>query len=81
MGLILTIAFNLTLPQVFGIYGLAVAKSLVAIIVSTRLLTLLVKKHDEVNLQLVKTNLPGIIIPSLVMLAAVLLIKYFSVYR
>lgn len=76
LGLILTIAFNLTLPLVFGIYGLAIAKSLVAIIISTRLLWELVRKHDEINIGFVKANLPGIVIPSFIMLAVVLLARY-----
>lgn len=76
MGLILMIVFNIVLPQVFGIYGLAMAKSLVAIIVSTRLLWQLVKKHEEIKLGQFKTNLPGIGGASLIMLAVMFLVRY-----
>lgn len=76
LGLILMIAFNIALPQVFGIYGLAIAKSLVAIIVSTRLLWQLVKKHEEIKLGQFKKNLPGIVGASLIMLSVMFFIRY-----
>lgn len=73
MGVVLNIVLNLTLPHFMGVMGLAIATSITAIFISTRLLWLLKKKHEDIELSEFLGNLKGIII-STVFLIGILLV-------
>lgn len=73
IGVLLNIILNVTLPFIWGVNGLAIATTLTAIIISTRLLFQLSKKNDFVELTILFKNLGKILLASLVMFAAILI--------
>lgn len=70
IGVVINIVLNLTLPFVMGVQGLALATSISAIVITTRLMVLLTKQHGELKLNGLFSNIPGIIVSSLVMFIA-----------
>lgn len=77
IGVILNIILNLTLPFVMGVNGLALAASITSIYITTALITLLMKKHQDLNLKYYFSNLKGIIIASVAFLIAMITCKVF----
>lgn len=51
VGVLINLVLNLTLPFVMGINGLALATALSAIYITTMLVILLLKKHQEFHLK------------------------------
>lgn len=76
IGVIINIVLNLTLPFIMGVQGLALATSISAIVITTRLMYLLVKRYDKLELKDLFLNLPGIVLASSVMLITTLGLKY-----
>ena len=70
IGVVINIVLNLTLPFIMGVQGLALATSISAIVITTRLMFLLNKHHCELTLSGLLSNIPGIIVSSIVMLIA-----------
>jgi len=77
IGVVLNIVLNLTLPFVMGVNGLAFATSICAIFITLRLLVLLTKKHEELNLSDLFANFKGIITSTVVMFGIVFLFRLF----
>ena len=75
IGVVINIVLNLTLPFVMGVQGLALATSLSAVVITSRLLVLLTKKHEEIELNSLFSNFTGIIIASIIMFGAVYAFK------
>lgn len=72
MGVVLNIVLNLTLPHFLGVLGLAIATSITAIFISTRLLWLLKRKHQDIELSSFLRNLKGILISTVVLICVLL---------
>lgn len=79
IGVILNIILNLTLPYLWGVNGLAIATSVTAIFISIRLLALLKKKHQDINLESFYKNLKGILLSTLLLVALLFLAQKFGV--
>lgn len=77
LGICLNIILNLSLPFILGVNGLALATSITAMFISTRLLYQLVKKHKMINLGAFKGTLPGISISAFVMGCVILLQRMY----
>lgn len=77
IGVVINIVLNVTLPFVMGVQGLALATSISAIIITTRLMVLLTKQHGELKLKGLFSNMPGIIVSSLVMFLATYAFRFF----
>lgn len=75
IGAVLNIVLNLTLPIFWGVQGIAIATSLTAIFISSRLIQLLVKKHEEVKLNYFYKNFLGIAFASMVVLVSTYIIR------
>lgn len=78
-GAIINVVLNVTLPFFMGVQGLALASSLTAMYITSRLLILLVKKHPEIQLEFFFTNLKGISLSSVVMFGALFILQQFVV--
>lgn len=76
IGVVINIILNVTLPFVMGVQGLALATSITAVIITSRLLLLLTRKHDEMKLSDLFSNFPGLLISTVVMLVSTILFKY-----
>ena len=68
IGVVLNIVLNVTLPFIMGLKGLALATSITACFISLRLLYLLIKKHQALNLAQLFSNLKPIIITNILLL-------------
>lgn len=77
IGVFINLALNLTLPLVMGINGLALATALSAIYITTMLVILLLKKHQEFHLKFFFKNLKGIVISTLVSTVTMMVCRYF----
>lgn len=77
IGVVINIVLNLTLPFVMGVQGLALATSISAIIITTRLMVLLTRQYGELKLKGLLSNMPGIIVSSLVMFLATYAFRLF----
>lgn len=75
IGVVINIVLNVTLPFVFGVQGLAIATSLTAAIISSRLIFQLIKKHDGINLIDFKKNIIPIAVASVIMVTGLLLLE------
>lgn len=75
IGVVINIILNLTLPIVMGVQGLALATSLSAVVITSRLLVLLTKKHEEIILKSLFSNCPGIVLAALIMFATIYAFK------
>lgn len=78
IGFIINIALNLTLPFIIGVQGLAISTSITAVIISIGLMVRLLKKHKEIELGILKSNIFRIIPPSLLSTALCLIALYFT---
>ncbi len=76
-GAVINIILNLLLPYFIGVHGLALATSVTAIFITTRLLYDLVHKYPEMNLVDLFNNSKGIIISSAIMLILLRIFKEF----
>ncbi len=70
IGVIINVVLNLTLPYAMGVNGLALATSLTSIYITTALVLLLIKKHNDLSLRYYFSNVKGIVISSAVALSA-----------
>ena len=77
VGVLINLVLNLTLPFVIGINGLALATALSAIYITTMLVILLLKKHQEFNLTGFFKNFKGIVVASVVTAVAMVVCRYF----
>ena len=77
IGVVINIVLNLTLPFVMGVQGLALATSISAIIITMRLMILLTKKHCELRLNGLFSNMKGIIVSSLVMFIVTYAFRFY----
>lgn len=77
LGVIINIVLNLTLPWFLGVQGIALSTSLSAIFISMRLLWLLTRKDESINLNDFFKNLKGVGISSVIMFAAVMVFECF----
>lgn len=78
IGVILNILLNLTLPFFLGVNGLAIGTSLTAIVISLRLLHVITKKNESINLHSFLSNLSKILLASIVMCAVILFYRDMS---
>ena len=76
VGVLINLVLNLTLPFVMGINGLALATALSAIYITTMLVILLLKKHQEFHLKGFFKNFKGIVIASFITALVMLTNKY-----
>lgn len=81
IGMILNIVLNVTLPFIWGVNGLAIATTVTAIIISSRLIYQLSKKNEFIELTFFFKNLGKIILASLVMFVVVLVINKFLFFN
>jgi len=79
IGVILNIILNLTLPYLWGVNGLAIATSVTAIFISIRLLALLKKKHQDINLLAFYQNLKGIVFSSVILASILWVTQNFDI--
>lgn len=78
LGVIINIIFNITLPFILGVEGLAIATSMTAAIISCRLLVLLVKRNDGISLSYFKKNILPVTVASGLMLISLLVMERFT---
>ncbi len=75
LGVTINIVLNVTLPWILGVQGLAISASISAMFISIRLLWLLKKKHKGIDLSVFFSNLKGIVLPSLIVLAVLFIVE------
>lgn len=78
MGVLLNIILNLSLPWFLGVKGLALGTSFSVMFISIRLLWLLTKKVDGINLQYFFQSLKSIVVASILVFITLLLIREFT---
>lgn len=67
IGLIINVILSISIPFVIGVNGLALASSITAAFIAVRLILILQKKHEEINLHEVWNNVVRCIPPSIIM--------------
>ena len=79
IGILINVAFNLTLPFVLGVKGLALGTSFTAMFISLRLLFLLKKNYQQIQLDYFQKNVVGITFATLVM--TVIVFAFYYIYH
>lgn len=74
-GIVLNILLSVTLPFILGVEGLAIAASVSAAFISIRLVLLLLKKHQEIELNYFYLNAKRLILPSISMVIGIIGIR------
>ena len=77
IGVIINVVLNLTLPFVMGVNGLALATSITSIYITSALVLLLIKKHNDLSLKYYLSNVKGIVLSSVIALSAMIACKIF----
>lgn len=78
IGAALNIVLNLSLPFVLGINGLALSTTITAIYVTSSLMWQMIKKYKEINMKVFFSNLKGIVISGMMMLAFILVFHHLA---
>ena len=77
IGIFINLVLNLLLPPIMGINGLALATALSAIYITSMLVILLLRKHQEFNLTEFFKNFKGIVAASVITAIIMVFCKYF----
>lgn len=77
IGVLLNIVLNITLPFIVGVEGLALGTSFTAMFISLRLLFLLKKKYNQVQLDYFQKNMIGILYSAFTMGVFIFSFLYF----
>ena len=77
VGALLNIVLNITLPQFFGVKGIALSSTITAVYITSSLMWNMMKKFEAIDMKVFFTNIRRIVLSGVIMLVAICLFHHF----